>query len=133
MARRSPVKSEGAEIWRRRVEGLAASGKSCREYAAELGVNPHTLAGWRWKLRGSPATATATTATTASRPSTTPPARPEARGFVDVTRQVAAALVGEAGVSEIEVGEAVVRVRGAVDPETLARVLGAVGGGRRCS
>ena len=97
MARRSPVKSEGAEIWRRRVEGLAASGKSCREYAAELGVNPHTLAGWRWKLRGSPATATATTA---SRPSTTPPARPEARGFVDVTRQVAAALVGEAGVIE---------------------------------
>ena len=53
------MKSEGAEIWRRRVEGLAASGKSCREYAAELGVNPHTLAGWRWKLQGSPATATA--------------------------------------------------------------------------
>ena len=128
MARRSPVKSEGSEIWRRRVEGLAASGKSCREYAAELGVNPHTLAGWRWKLRGS-----AATATTASRPSTTPLPRSEARGFVDVTRQVAAALVGEAGVIEIEVGEAVVRVRGAVDPETLARVLGAVGGGRRCS
>ena len=57
--------TEGAELWRPRVEGLAASGKSCKEYAAEIGVNPHTLAGWRWKLRGS----------TASRPSTTPPAR----------------------------------------------------------
>ena len=131
MARQSRTAvTEGADLWRPRVEGLAASGKSCKEYAAEIGVNPHTLAGWRWKLRGSTATATTTTP---SRPSTTPRAQPEARGFVDVTRQVAAALVGEAGVIEIEVGEAVVRVRGAVDPETLARVLGAVGGGRRCS
>ncbi len=30
----------------------AASGKNCKEYTAEIGVNPHTLAGWRWKLRG---------------------------------------------------------------------------------
>ena len=112
--------TEGAELWRPRVEGLAASGKSCKEYAAEIGVNPHTLAGWRWKLRGS----------TASRQSTTPPARSEARGFVDVTRQVAAALAEGTGVIEIEVGGAVVRVRGAVDREALARVLDAVGGRR---
>lgn len=126
MARRSRTAvTEGAELWRPRVEGLAASGKSCKEYAAEIGVNPHTLAGWRWKLRGSTATATM-----ASRQSTTPPARSEARGFVDVTRQVAAALAEGTGEIEIEVGGAVVRVRGAVDREALARVLDAVGGRR---
>ena len=130
MARRSRAAvTEGAELWRPRVEGLAASGKSCKEYAAEIGVNPHTLAGWRWKLRGSPATARPSS-TTAARPSSTPGARPEARGFVDVTRQVAAALAEGTGVIEIEVGGAVVRVRGTVDGEALARVLDAVGGRR---
>ena len=47
-----------------------------------------------------------------------------------MTRQVAAALAEGAGVIEIEVGGAVVRVRGAVDREALARVLDAVGGRR---
>jgi hypothetical protein len=51
-------------------------------------------------------------------------------GLVEVTEQVAAALVKELGVIEVELGGALVRVRGEVDGETLARVLGAMGGRR---
>ena len=49
---------------------------------------------------------------------------------MDVTKQVAAVLAQETGVIEVELGGAVVRVRGEVDGEMLARVLGAVGGRR---
>ncbi|MCY1061743.1 hypothetical protein [Nannocystis sp. SCPEA4] len=44
---------EGGEgrDWEERVEGWGRSGMTCKEYAAKIGVNPHTLAGWRWKLR----------------------------------------------------------------------------------
>lgn len=45
------TKAEDPAIWERRVEGLAASGRNCREYAKEIGINPHKLAGWLWKLR----------------------------------------------------------------------------------
>ena len=38
-------------VWEERVEGWARSGQTVKEYAAKIGVNPHTLAGWRWKLR----------------------------------------------------------------------------------
>jgi transposase-like protein len=108
-------------IWEKRVEGLEASGRSCREYAKQIGVNPHTLAGWRWKLRQR-----ARTGATPMRHGV----GANERDFVDVTKQVAAALVAETGVIEVELGGAVVRVRGEVDGEMLARVLGAVGGRR---
>ncbi|PCC70109.1 IS66 family insertion sequence element accessory protein TnpA [Nannocystis exedens] len=109
-------------IWEKRVEALEASGRSCREYAKQIGVNPHTLAGWRWKLRQR-----ARTGATPARPRA---AAASEREFVEVTKQVAAALVAETGVIEVELGGAVVRVRGEVDGEMLARVLGAVGGRR---
>lgn len=108
-------------IWEKRVEGLEASGRSCREYAKQIGVNPHTLAGWRWKLRQR-----ARTGATPMRHGV----GANERDFVDVTKQVAAALVAETGVIEVELGGAVARVRGEVDGEMLARVLGAVGGRR---
>ncbi len=106
------TKPEDASVWKKRVEGLEASGQSCRDYARRIGVNANTLAGWRWKLRrrGPPA----------------PAEKASARDFVDVTKQVAAAT----GVIEVELGDVVVRVRGEVDGEMLARVLGAVGGRR---
>ncbi len=105
-------------VWRERVEGWGRSGMTCKEYAAKIGVNPHTLAGWRWKLRRQTAAAAPTRS------------RVPVAGLVDVTEQVAAALVKELGVIEVELGGALVRVRGEVDGETLARVLGAVGGRR---
>ncbi|WP_143141573.1 IS66 family insertion sequence element accessory protein TnpA [Nannocystis exedens] len=109
---------ETSSVWRERVEAWTRSGLTCKEYATKIGVNPHTLAGWRWKLRRR--TAAAAPARTGS----------PVAGLVDVTEEVAAALVREIGVIEVELGGALVRVRGEVDGESLVRVLGAVGGRR---
>lgn len=35
----------------KRVERWRDSGLTLKEYAAEIGVNANTLAGWRWRLR----------------------------------------------------------------------------------
>lgn len=114
-----------AAIWRGHVDGWARSGMSCKAYAAKIGVNPNTLAGWRHKLRRRD-----------SVPRPWPSARAasvEERGelsFVDVTEELAAALTKEAGVIELEIGSALVRLRGPVDAEALARVLGVLEGRR---
>ena len=46
---------ENREVWAKRVERLGDSGLTAKEFAAEIGVNANTLAGWRWRLgsRGS--------------------------------------------------------------------------------
>lgn len=109
-----------AASWQGRVDGWVASGVSCKEYAARIGVNPHTLAGWRHKLRR-------------RGPAVRPPAPACARGapgFVDVTTELAAALAKESAVIELEVGGALVRLRGQVDAEALSRVLGVLEGRR---
>jgi hypothetical protein len=38
----------GREEWTKRVERWRDSGLTCPEFAAELGVNPRTLAYWKW-------------------------------------------------------------------------------------
>jgi hypothetical protein len=47
---------ESREVWAKRVERWRDSGLRLKEYAAEIGVNANTLAGWRWRL-GSPGAA----------------------------------------------------------------------------
>lgn len=47
------------ELWSKRVERWKDSGLSAREFASEMGINPHTLSYWRWKL-GQKATKVAT-------------------------------------------------------------------------
>ena len=91
-----------------------------KAYAAKIGVNPNTLSGWRWKLR--------------RRAKTELPAEDnvvnEAEdSFTEMTSQLAAALGGDTGVIEVELGHALVRVRGHVEREALAGVLEALGGG----
>ena len=76
---------ESREVWEKRIERWADSGLSAKEFAAEIGVNWNTLAGWKWRLSGAAKRATAV-ASAASAPS-----------FVEVV----APLV--AGVSEVEV------------------------------
>ncbi len=41
---------ETREVWAKRVERWRDSGLSLKEFAAEIGVNANTLAGWRWRL-----------------------------------------------------------------------------------
>ena len=73
--------STAAGIWKKRVEGWRASGESCKAYAARIGVNPNTLAGWRWKLKPrSPGTKAANGAAVGE------------LGFVEVTEQLVTAL-----------------------------------------
>ncbi len=118
-------------LWRGRVEGWARSGMSCKEDAAKIGVNPNTLAGWRHKLRRRDAVPMATTRAATRRVAPGHVEGPgEVGGFVDVTQELAAALTRESAVIELEVGGVVVRLRGQVDTEALARVLGVLEGRR---
>ena len=41
---------DAREVWAKRVEQLADSGLTAKEFAAEIGVNANTLAGWKWRL-----------------------------------------------------------------------------------
>jgi transposase-like protein len=50
---------EGREVWAKRVERWRDSGLTLREFAAEIGVNANTLAGWRWRLSSRAAAAPA--------------------------------------------------------------------------
>lgn len=38
-------------MWAKRVERLADSGLTLKEFATEIGVNANTLAGWRWRIQ----------------------------------------------------------------------------------
>jgi transposase-like protein len=40
-----------SEAWGKRVERWRRSGLTAAQFAAREGVNPHTLAYWKWKLR----------------------------------------------------------------------------------
>ncbi|MFZ6186023.1 IS66 family insertion sequence element accessory protein TnpA [Nannocystis pusilla] len=102
--------------WRKRVDGWIASGQTCKEYAARIRVNPHTLGWWKWRLHA---------------------ARADPRdqgagevGFVEVTREVADSMTNETGVLELEVGRAVIRIRGHVEADMLGRVLDVLEGRR---
>ena len=38
------------ETWSRRVEQWVQSGLTAKQFAAQTGVNPNTLAHWKWRL-----------------------------------------------------------------------------------
>lgn len=97
-----------AAEWRARIDAWAASGKSCREFAAKAGLKPATLAWWKWRLGQ----------------------EPKGLGRSDFV-EVAAPRVSEPGVIELEVAGATLRIRGRVEPEALMPVLQALEG-RRC-
>ncbi len=100
------MKTQTRSKWQARVDAWQASGKSCRAFARESGLNASSLAWWKWKLGSLEA-----------------PAEPE---FVEVTEDfMAAALpgLGDEPTIELLVSGVEVRVRGAVDPDALTRVL----------
>ena len=42
------------ETWAKRVERWQDSGLTAKEYAAEVGVNAHSLSWWKWRLSSGP-------------------------------------------------------------------------------
>jgi len=112
---------ETREIWKKRVERWADSGLTAKEFAAEVGVNVHTLTHWKWRLSGE----------LAARPATV--AAFETPSFVEVV----APLVGNdppasrSAMQPLELvlpGGLVVRVPSSFDPAALRRVVDALGG-----
>ncbi|MEQ8565220.1 MAG: hypothetical protein RMA76_09965 [Deltaproteobacteria bacterium] len=103
------AKRESREIWTQRVERLMASDLTDTEFAAELGVNVHTLRSWKWKLGK----------TTKDRP------RPE-RTKTPTPAPTFMEIVAPAPQPDLEllVGDTVrVRVPVGFDEDTLRRVL----------
>ena len=95
------------ERWSAHVAAWSSSGRTCKEYAAKVGINPRTLTWWKSKLRDAAGTAAAGT--------------PK---FVEVSAEA------DGGLIEVEVGDTRIVLRGRVDTEALARVLAAVEGRR---
>src|SRR4051812_2791087 len=112
------MKTEPREVRVQRVRRLGESGLTAGEFAKELGVNAHTLAGWRWRLsreaKDEPAT---------SRSSAEPKAQ-----FVEVVPEPRAspALSPPPSVGEFEVVLCTgrrVRVPAAFDPAALRTLV----------
>lgn len=70
--------------WAKRVERWKDSGLTAAEYAAETGLNAHSLSWWKWKLGASPSsTSPARRASKTPRASRTAPVTPLT--FVEVS------------------------------------------------
>lgn len=105
------------EVWRKRVERLHDSDLTEREFAAEIGVNLHTLRSWKRKFREERAHASRESdAGSAGRPRGRTGAGSKRPTFVEV--KVAADEVIELRVAGVEV-----RVPIGFDEATLSRVV----------
>jgi hypothetical protein len=106
------------KVWEKRVERLRDSELTDVEFAAEIGVNVHTLRSWKWKL-----------AAERRAQGGTPKARP-ARSRPTATRKGAAPKptfveleLAPAEPIELRVGDIEVRVPIGFDEATLTRVV----------
>lgn len=105
------------EIWAKRVERWQSSELTAKEFAAEIGVNAHTLAHWKWQLGkqgsskavGRPRRERSAAAVSFTELAVTP---------VSVPTTSAIEIVVDAGL--------VIRVGTQFDEDTLRRVLGVV-------
>jgi hypothetical protein len=92
------------------VASWGDSGLTARQFAARVGVNPRTLAYWRWRLSSERARPVASTP------------------FVELTSAIVTAAPVDDGVDVLCRGGRAVRVRRDFDPVTLLRVLDALEG-----
>jgi hypothetical protein len=104
---------ETREVWAKRIERWIDSGLTAKEFAAELGVNPSTLASWKWRLgRGeAPPVGKA--------PETVPPSFVE---LIAATVPTKPAEAVEPLELVLETGHRL-RIPGRFDPDSLRRVL----------
>ena len=101
------------EEWEKRVARLRDSDLTDREFAAEIGVNVHTLRSWKWKVAAEQRAGAPAPAGRARRPATR--TRPKAT-FVEMTMAPAEAI-------ELRVSGVEVRVPIGFDEATLSRVV----------
>lgn len=112
---------EGRDVWAKRVERWRDSGLTLKEFAAEIGVNANTLAGWRWRL--------------SSREAVAPGAERRAPAFLEIVAPVEEREVEEEGGATVAAARGVdpleivlrsghrVRVPAAFDEVALRRVV----------
>lgn len=106
------------ETWAKRVARWQSSELTAKEFAAEIGVNAHTLSHWKWQLGRQ----TAATKTARPRRSESSAA---AVSFAELAIEPAGLLMS--GSIEIVVDAGlVIRVGKLFDEDTLRRVLGVV-------
>lgn len=110
MAKSRAMDRTPREVWEKRVERLRDSELTDREFAAEIGVNLHTLRSWKWKLAAERRGAVET-----KRKRSKPSKAAEAT-FVEV------AIAPTVGI-ELRVSGVEVRVPVGFDERTLSRVV----------
>ena len=64
------------EVWAKRIERWKDSGLTAAEYAAEIGVNAHSLSWWKWRLAARSATCAPKPRRRPRRSSAPPPLQP---------------------------------------------------------
>ncbi|HEX5658332.1 MAG TPA: transposase [Polyangiales bacterium] len=109
-----------ASEWSGLVEQWSQSGDSAERFSARLGVSAETLKRWRKQAAGKASSASLAGVA---------PTHVDATRSVFTPVQVVRSARAECGLVEVVTqGGCVVRVHGAVNEETLATVLAAVGG-----
>jgi transposase len=116
------VERESRETWAKRIERWQDSGLTAKEYAAEIGVNAHSLSWWRWHLSSS----AAATPKIAPRPRRAKRASREASAPLTFVEFPTAAAVVDP--FEVVLPSSVrVRVPSCFDAAALRRLLDALG------
>jgi hypothetical protein len=108
------------EVWAERVARLKRSGLTVWQFAAKTGINPSSLAWWRWRLSKDPSAAGSKTAL-ARRPATL--ATSKAPSLSPLTFVEMTAAIDVDGLEVVLPSSVRVRVRPGFDDETLARLL----------
>lgn len=99
-------------MWARRVERWKDSGLSAREFAAEVGVNEHTLSSWRRRIAEAGEAGRSETAIT-----------PSFVEIVSAAGMVEAAAVPPEPLEVVLAGGLRIRVPARFDPATLLRLV----------
>jgi transposase len=103
------------ETWAKRVERWQDSGLTAKEYAAEVGINAHSLSWWKWRLSSG---ARAQGGVPRKRRSAISPATPSPLTFVEMTSAVIHESLEVVLPSSIRI-----RVPSSFDAPTLGRLL----------
>jgi hypothetical protein len=83
------MERESRETWSKRIERWKDSGLTAKEFAAELGINAHSLTWWRWRLSSTRTAATKTRVRTQRTASEVSSATPAPLTFVELSAAVA--------------------------------------------